>query len=285
PWFLRRAKFDSSIFCPQPARDRTLRESVCESKSNSRRGEMATRQTDLLAVLQKSARNGTLLSSCEPEVRELMHQIDVLISGKQAEWAGQWTGLETQLREKERELGAVRHTLWQKDTELAQVNEKYEQLKARRQHKYSSLQGVSARKTSEEILQLRQDKQVLEETKAHLEEERTVLEGQLNLAKLETTALQETCAALEGEVKFCRSQLEQKDTLVAAIEQSHSVRGKQLQAQLKRSQELAEARALALQKVHGELEEKRREAEVASAEVLSLNSQLSHSQASVRVTK
>jgi hypothetical protein len=81
-------------------------------------------------------------------------------------------------------------------------------------------------------------------------------------------------------VKFCRSQLEQKDTLVAAIEQSHSVRGKQLQAQLKRSQELAEARALALQKVHGELEEKRREAEVASAEVLSLNSQLSHSQAS-----
>jgi chromosome segregation ATPase len=126
-----------------------------------------------------------------------MHQIDVLISGKQAEWAGQWTGLETQLREKERELGAVRHTLWQKDTELGQVNEKYEQLKARRQHKYSSLQGVSARKTSEEILQLRQDKQVLKETKAHLEEERTVLEGQLNLARLETTALQEKCAALE----------------------------------------------------------------------------------------
>ena len=100
---------------------------------------------------------------------------------------------------------------------------------------------MSARKTSEEILQLRQDKQVhtyhiaefflqfakllirnhcctvyastttappplslililfkvLEETKAHLEEERTVLEGQLNLAQLETTALQEPCAALE----------------------------------------------------------------------------------------
>ena len=50
-----------------------------------------------------------------------MHQIDVLISGKQAEWAGQWTGLETQLREKERELGAVRHTLWQKDTEVTLI--------------------------------------------------------------------------------------------------------------------------------------------------------------------
>ena len=47
-----------------------------------------------------------------------MHQIDVLISGKQAEWAAQWAGLETQLREKERELAAVRHTLWQKDTEV-----------------------------------------------------------------------------------------------------------------------------------------------------------------------
>ena len=42
---------------------------------------------------------------------------------------------------------------------------------------------------------------------------------------------------------------------------------------------------LSVYRVHGELEEKRREAEVASAEVLSLNSQLSHSQASVRVTK
>lgn len=49
---------------------------------------------------------------------QLMHQIDVLISGKQAEWAGKWAGLETQLREKERELAAVRHTLWEKDTEV-----------------------------------------------------------------------------------------------------------------------------------------------------------------------
>ena len=47
-----------------------------------------------------------------------MHQIDVLISAKQQELAGRWTGLETQLREKERELAAVRHTLWQKDTEV-----------------------------------------------------------------------------------------------------------------------------------------------------------------------
>ena len=49
---------------------------------------------------------------------QLMHQIDVLISGKQAEWAGQWAGLETQLREKERELAAVRHTLWERDTQV-----------------------------------------------------------------------------------------------------------------------------------------------------------------------
>lgn len=49
---------------------------------------------------------------------QLMHQIDVLISGKQAEWAGKWAGLETQLREKERELAAVRHTLWEKDMEV-----------------------------------------------------------------------------------------------------------------------------------------------------------------------
>ena len=38
-------------------------------------------------------------------------------------------------------------------------------------------------------------------------------------------------------------------------------------------------------RAHGELEERRREAEAASTEVLSLQSQLSHSQASVRVTK
>ena len=39
--------------------------------------------------------------------------------------------------------------------------------------------------------------QVLEEARAHLEEERRVLEGQLNLVQLEATALQEKCAALE----------------------------------------------------------------------------------------
>lgn len=48
-----------------------------------------------------------------------MHQIDILISSKQAEWAEQWAGLETQLREKERELAAVRNTLWQRDTEVS----------------------------------------------------------------------------------------------------------------------------------------------------------------------
>ena len=39
--------------------------------------------------------------------------------------------------------------------------------------------------------------QVLEEARAHLEEEEKVLEGQLNLVQLEATALQEKCAALE----------------------------------------------------------------------------------------
>ena len=51
-----------------------------------------------------------------------MHQIDVLISGKQAEWTGQWAGLETQLREKERELAAVRRTLWGRDTEVVNLH-------------------------------------------------------------------------------------------------------------------------------------------------------------------
>ena len=36
----------------------------------------------------------------------------------------------------------------------------------------------------------------------------------------------------QGEVKFCRSQLDQRDSLVAAIEQSTAVRAKQLEAQV-----------------------------------------------------
>ena len=39
-------------------------------------------------------------------------------------------------------------------------------------------------------------------------------------------------AVPQGEVKFCRSQLDQKDSLVAAIEQSSAVRAKQLEAQV-----------------------------------------------------
>ena len=204
--------------------------------------------------------------------------------------------------------------------------------------------------------------QVLEEVRAQLEGDKAVLEEQLHLTKLEATALQEKCAALEvsspprhqpahsptvqGEVKFCRSQLDQKDSLVAAIEQSSSVRTKQLQAQVFSSLSLSpfpppslslslslslsyslsqsylhstvekgsgtgginrpsptevsiyylvvcyicapsspvHVSSISHSRVRGECEERRREAETACAEVLSLNSQLTHSQASVRVT-
>ncbi|CAI9618408.1 unnamed protein product [Staurois parvus] len=58
----------------------------------------------LLEGLQKKGKTGTLYSSCEAELQELMRQIDIMLDHKKAEWEAHTETLNTLLQLREQEL-------------------------------------------------------------------------------------------------------------------------------------------------------------------------------------
>lgn len=66
-------------------------------------------------------------SSCENELEELMHQIDIMVNGKKVEWEKQVLALEERLEAQERELTRTRCALDQKDCEIGVLSEKLEE--------------------------------------------------------------------------------------------------------------------------------------------------------------
>ncbi|XP_068136519.1 centrosomal protein of 63 kDa [Hyperolius riggenbachi] len=62
----------------------------------------------LLEEMQKKGKTGTLYSSCEAELQELMKQIDIMLEHKKAEWEAHNETLKTLLQLREEELGTSR---------------------------------------------------------------------------------------------------------------------------------------------------------------------------------
>lgn len=56
------------------------------------------RFSDLLGTVRKNS--GSTFLSCEPELIELMRQIDVLVEEKRNEWEAEMTSLNKQLQKK-----------------------------------------------------------------------------------------------------------------------------------------------------------------------------------------
>ncbi|XP_063807500.1 deuterosome assembly protein 1 [Pseudophryne corroboree] len=65
--------------------------------------------------------------SCENELEELMHQIDVMVNSKKVEWQKEVLVLEQTLEDRERELTEARSALGQKDCEIGILSKKLEQ--------------------------------------------------------------------------------------------------------------------------------------------------------------
>ena len=61
---------------------------------------------------------GGLLSSCEPELQELMRQIDSMVQARRLGWERDRQALQARLEVREQEYNIQRATLQQKHTEV-----------------------------------------------------------------------------------------------------------------------------------------------------------------------
>ena len=60
----------------------------------------------------------TLLASCEPDVREFMHQLDLCLTSKQEEWRRKERSYRLQLENKEKEQSSLRIAIEEREKEV-----------------------------------------------------------------------------------------------------------------------------------------------------------------------
>ncbi|XP_061894393.1 centrosomal protein of 63 kDa-like isoform X1 [Entelurus aequoreus] len=77
---------------------------------------MEARNLDLSFSLL--AQNSSVLSDCEPELQELMRQIDIMISHQKSEWEARMEDMRLQLHSGREEMAASRVLLQRKDLEI-----------------------------------------------------------------------------------------------------------------------------------------------------------------------
>ncbi|XP_069828091.1 deuterosome assembly protein 1 isoform X2 [Dendropsophus ebraccatus] len=65
--------------------------------------------------------------SCENDLEDLMHQIDIMVNSKKVEWEKQVLVLERRLEDQEQELTTTRCALDQKDCEIGELSKKLEE--------------------------------------------------------------------------------------------------------------------------------------------------------------
>ncbi|XP_032887566.1 centrosomal protein of 63 kDa isoform X4 [Amblyraja radiata] len=127
----------------------------------------------LLEAVQHLGHDGSVLTTCEAELQELMKQIDIMMAHKKAEWEAQFQSVETRLKAREQELGAIQPQLDQKQTEVDQLRQ-YLQDSEKTQHdmvvQYESQlnifqEEIEKLKKSYEKLQRRQFKEAREDMK------------------------------------------------------------------------------------------------------------------------
>ncbi|XP_015216841.2 centrosomal protein of 63 kDa isoform X2 [Lepisosteus oculatus] len=246
-----------------------------------------------------------ILSSCEPELQELMRQIDIMVAHKRSEWESQHRALQGRLQVREEELRSARDALEHKHKEVGMFrqqlleaqNEKQELVSKYEEQLQRVREELSKLKRSYEKLQRRQLKEAREGARSR-EEDRTELsrlngkieEFRQKSAEWEQQRLQyqRQVAALEAQRKTLAEQYQLMQESAAYHSQVSGRQQEQselaiqsevqrLRSQLERAQDRLHAQEMELERfslLWEELGDSRRELQVLSEEKTELKATL-----------
>ncbi|XP_037106174.1 centrosomal protein of 63 kDa isoform X1 [Syngnathus acus] len=103
----------------------------------------------------------SVLSACEPELQELMRQIDIMMSMQRSEWETQIRDLQQQLKGGQEDISTSRVIIQRKDLEIGVLRKQVEDIQAGR-HDLATKYEKQLGKVSEELDKLKRNYQKLE---------------------------------------------------------------------------------------------------------------------------